>query len=288
MRFHYRPALPDWSNITTWRRLVQFSVVFFIFLIPFLNTLKIHFAKGTFYSLDIGELAMADPIAIFQVMLASTSISAAMLASLAIPLLLMVILGRVWCSWACPYYLISDGIAALRRKLGLPEHNASTMCPSRRANAFRFGFLLAGMVLVGVAGVPVLNLILPPGILSSQALVLVKFGYITFEMALIFALIMIELLRPRFWCRLFCPTGTCLSAFKTQRGIHITLDPTQCTQCGQCQSACPMGLDPRRQGHDPLCHNCGECIDVCRQSSGKSCALFFSMGTQGRRTSSGN
>ncbi|WP_034765484.1 4Fe-4S binding protein [Chrysiogenes arsenatis] len=269
------------TTIVFWRRLVQFSVLAAIFVIPWMNVHKIYFAKGTFYSLDVGDIAVADPVAVFQVMLTSALISSAMLASLVVPLLLMLILGRVWCSWLCPYYLFSDLIAGMRRRLGLRAVPTNARLQSAsRANIFRYGFLLAGLLVVGIAGVPLLTLILPPGLISSQALVLVKFGTLTFEIAIILTLLMVEAFyAPRFWCRLFCPTGTCLSFFKTERGMHITLDDAKCSQCGQCAKVCPMGLDPRTEGNNALCHNCGDCIDHCPAAQrGKS--LCFGFGSE--------
>lgn len=35
-----------------------------------------------------------------------------------------------------------------------------------------------------------------------------------------------------------------------------------CSDCGRCVSACPLGLDIRN-GHDARCIDCGQCIDAC-------------------------
>ena len=92
-----------------------------------------------------------------------------MFVSVAIPALIVIFFGRVWCSWACPYYLMLDGFEALRKKLKLK----SIKKPYKKdihikANISRLGILILGLIFVGIIGVPLLYLISPPSIMSSQ------------------------------------------------------------------------------------------------------------------------
>ncbi|MCD8567410.1 MAG: hypothetical protein LRY50_03340, partial [Geovibrio sp.] len=115
------------------------------------------------------------------------------------------------------------------------------------------------------------------GVHARQALVLVKFHYVTFELVFILALIIAELvLFPFFWCRLFCPTGTFLSLFKSERGMHLKRTADGCSMCGSCRKVCPMGLDPVTDGSSLLCHNCGDCIDACPDNRKKETLRFIS------------
>ncbi len=152
--------------------------------------------------------AIADPLAVFQSIMASGKLNAYMIGSVIIPLALVMLLGRVWCSWFCPYYLFTEWIEFAKKKLGIklnkPAYNKQY--PSK-ASKFRFIFLLIGLLVMMMIGVPVLNLISAPGIISSQALVIVKFGYVTFELAIVFAIIFMELFYYRYWCRLFLSYG---------------------------------------------------------------------------------
>lgn len=251
------------NKIKRYRRAVQAAVFLMMFIIPFLNVLEIYFIKGTFYSLDIGNAAIADPIAIMQAAMSSKSVNIYMALSVTIPLILMTLAGRVWCSWMCPYHLIAEGIAAVKKRLKIktPAYSPS----GKRKTEIRRLIILTGLItLAAVAGIPLLNLISAPGVISSQALVLVKFHYITFELAFILVLIVLEFaLFPFFWCRMICPTGTFLSLFKTERGVHLARVSASCSMCGACKRVCPMGLDPVKDGSSLLCHNCGDCIDSC-------------------------
>ncbi|WP_022851439.1 4Fe-4S binding protein [Limisalsivibrio acetivorans] len=263
--------------IRRWRRAVQLTVFIGMFIIPLLNIMEIYFIKGTFYSIDIGDVAMADPIAIFQAALSSRVLNGYMLASLVIPILLMFLLGRVWCSWLCPYHLLVEGIAGLKRRLGMKRDfpvNSDRLV--RRTGITRFGLLIFFVGISAIAGIPLLNLISAPGVISSQALVMVKFHYVTFEIVFILVILLIEFLWvPFFWCRFVCPTGTTLSLFKSKRGMHIERIRSTCSECGSCARSCPMGLNPIKDGSNLLCHNCGECIEVCPDNKKEQTLKFI-------------
>jgi len=266
------------SKIKRYRRLVQAAVFMMMFIIPALNILEIYFIKGTFYSIDVGNAVAADPIAVFQAAMSSKSVNIYMALSVVIPILLMLFAGRVWCSWMCPYHFIVEGVSFVKRKLGMkksfPVHTPEK---KRRTETARLIILVCFIALAGVAGIPLLNLISAPGIISSQALVLVKFHYVTFELVFIIALIIAEFVFfPFFWCRLFCPTGTFLSLFKSERGMHLQRVSSSCSMCGSCKRACPMGLDPVTDGSSLLCHNCGDCIDVCPDNKKQETLRFIS------------
>jgi ferredoxin-type protein NapH len=262
-------------KISKLRRFTQISTLAAIFVIPFMNVWELYFVKGTFYSMDIGDAAIADPLAVFQSVIASGSVNMPMLGSVVIPVLIMMILGRVWCSWFCPYYLITEMTDWLKAKLGLklnkPEYSPSY--PSR-ASFFRFLFLIAGLIVMSVIGVPVLNLISAPGIISSQALVAVKFGYVTFELVIVMLILFFELFYYRWWCRLFCPTGTFLSLFRSKKGMTVTKVQQTCSMCKTCIKVCPAVINPMTEGGSLHCHNCGDCIDKCPDNQKRDTLKF--------------
>ncbi|MBC7196490.1 MAG: 4Fe-4S binding protein [Deferribacterales bacterium] len=104
-------------KIKSIRRSIQIFVFLLMFIVPVLNIFEIYFIKGTFYSIDVGSIAMADPLAVFQAIIASKSFTLTMLASIIIPIMLLLIFGRIWCSYMCPYYFITEMIEGLRKKL---------------------------------------------------------------------------------------------------------------------------------------------------------------------------
>jgi ferredoxin-type protein NapH len=261
--------------IKRYRRISQITVLIVMFLIPVLNLLELYFIKGTFYSMDIGDLAMSDPLAIFQVIITSRQFNISLIASAIIPLIAMILIGRVWCSWMCPYFTIVEFLEYVRKKLKLkprkPVYNRNT---PHKSNRIRFLFLIAGLILTGIAGIPLLNLISAPGVISSQALIWVKFQTITIEAFFILVLLILEFFFYKFWCRYFCPTGTFLSLFKTKRGLHIGKVVESCSSCMSCRNVCPMQLYPFEEGRNVLCFNCGDCIDICPDNRKKDTIKF--------------
>lgn len=250
--------------IKKYRKIIQTIIFIGMFIIPVMNIFEIYFIKGTFYSIDFGDIAMADPLAIFQAILSSKHINTTMLVSVVIPLLIVLILGRVWCSWGCPYYFIIESIDWVKKKLKIKIKKPTyTERLPQKTNIFRFLFLISGIFLMGVSGIPLLNLISAPGIISSQALVLVKFHYLTFEAVFILILIILEFFYFRFWCRFFCPQGSFLSLFRWHKGLKVVKLNEDCSNCLSCIRTCPMLLNPMNEGSNLLCHNCGDCIDAC-------------------------
>ncbi|PLX71385.1 MAG: nitrate reductase [Denitrovibrio sp.] len=262
-------------KIKTMRRTAQILTLAAIFIIPFMNVWELYFVKGTFYSMDIGNVAIADPLAVFQSMFASGKINAYMIASLIIPIALMIFFGRIWCSWFCPYYLFAEWVESLRRKLGFRDFRPEyTKTMPSRASRVRFLFLFLGLIVMGVIGVPVLNLISAPGIISSQALVVVKFGYVTFELAIVLVILFFELFYFRYWCRFFCPTGTFLSMFRWKRGMAVQKVRNDCSKCHSCIKSCPVIINPMTEGESLHCNNCGDCIDACQDNLNKQTIKF--------------
>ena len=162
-------------------------------IVPILNIFEIYFIKGSFFSLDIGDVAMSDPLSIFQIIITSKTFNIVMLVTVSIPILVVFFFGRIWCSWACPYYTIVEGLTFLRKKLGLKslKKEYSPVDPTK-ANFSRYSVLILGLIITGILGFPFLNLFSTPGVISTQTLLLVKTGIVTVEIFLIIILLFIE------------------------------------------------------------------------------------------------
>jgi len=257
------------------RRAIQLMVFVTMFAIPVLNLFEIYIVTGTFYALNVGGLGMADPAVILQTIFASGELAPPLLGSLLFPVLLALLLGRVWCGWMCPYHFLADGVAwirsALRSQFLRKTEPEILAVPSAfQANVIRYGFLLAGTAVAGAIGIPVLNFVSAPGVLSTEAMILVREGAVSMEFGFILFILAVELLLfPRFWCRLFCPTGACLALIRAPFTLRVkggTKNPkAPCCKDNLCSPACPMGLVPYREAENLLCTNCARCIDACRK-----------------------
>jgi ferredoxin-type protein NapH len=260
--------------------------VFFalMFAIPVLNAYEIYTITGTYYALQVGGLEAADPAAILQTIFASGDFALPLLSALLFPVLLALVLGRVWCGWMCPYHLLSDGAFRLRtllrtKLLGRDEEETLAVPGALKANLCRYAFLLAGTAAAGAVGIPVLNFVSAPGILSTEAMILVRQHTLSLEFGFIAVILLVELFFvPRFWCRLFCPTGACLSLIRAPFTLRVRAavrnPKAACCKENDCSPACPMGLAPFREGGDLLCTNCARCIDACASGENRGVLGF--------------
>lgn len=266
----------------TYRRTVWIVFFALMFVIPVLNMVEIYTITGTYYALQVGGLGIADPSAILQTIFASGELAPPILSALLFPVLFALVLGRVWCGWMCPYHVLSDGAFRLRtwfrtRFLDRPATETLVAPSPLKANLIRFSFLLAGSAAAGAIGIPILNYVNAPGILSTEAMILTRQPTLSVEFGFIATVFLVEMLFfPRFWCRLFCPTGACLSLIRGPFTLRISAraknQKTPCCKEDVCSADCPMGLSPYRQGADLLCTNCARCIDACR--GGRSAGML--------------
>ena len=260
-----------------YRRFVQIGVFAAMFLIPVLNLYEIYAITGTFYAINIGGLGIADPVVIFQAIFAAGELTIPLLTAAILPIFLALLVGRVWCGWMCPYHLLADAASWLRMKfvgrvLTIGTGQRLPVPGTLAANICRFVFLIAGTVAAGAIGIPVLNYVNAPAITSTEAMIFVKEHSLSLEFGFIALLLLLELSTlPRFWCRLFCPTGAFVSLFRTRFTLHVRTDirtpKAPCCKENLCSAACPMGLKPFREGTNLLCTNCARCIDACASGS---------------------
>jgi ferredoxin-type protein NapH len=261
-----------------YRRTIQVFVFTLMFAIPLMNLYEIYAVTGTFYAVNIGGLGIADPVVILQAIFASGELTVPLLGAALFPVFIALFFGRIWCGWMCPYHLLADAAGWLRRRFRrkgsrLARDERLVVADSFKANTWRYGFLAAGTLAAGAVGIPVLNYVSAPGILSTEAMILVKERLVSLEFTFIALLFLLELLVfPRFWCRLFCPTGAFIAVFRlpfTLRvGTSIRTPKAPCCKENRCSDACPMGLAPFREGNNLLCTNCGLCIDACQAAGG--------------------
>ena len=177
--------------------------------------------------------------------------------------------GRTFCSWACPYHLLSEWAEIVHEKLAkkrlVKDHPFD-----RRARTW---FWLIFAVLALVSGYTVFETISPTGILSRALIYGPGLALLWVLLLLLFEIFYSR----RAWCRYACPIGLTygvvgvLSPFKVQ--YHLE----SCFHEGECRKVClvPHVLNTvikgRARGMDvdigADCTRCGRCVDACPTSS---------------------
>ena len=170
-------------------------------------------------------------------------------------LLVTLLLGRVWCGWACPQTVLGD--------------LTSWVVPERRARPRRgrrpLGFLAVAAV-SAIVSADILWYFVPPQELLAR-LAAGKLGPVLVgSWGALFAILFLDLawLRATF-CATACPyaklqgvlfdRSTLVVAYDTRRAVD-------CVDCGACVRVCPTGIDIRH-GLQMQCIACAECIDAC-------------------------
>jgi polyferredoxin len=200
------------------------------------------------------------------------------------------LLGRVFCGWICPYGTIHNFIGWVFN-IRKNRHNIE-------ANVYRpvfqlkyviltifivlaaFGSLQIGLLdpiclLVrsfAVAVKPGVDaMVLPAGVdfLSSSpgAVDARVFAGAWFVGILLVVLVGLNLVIPRFFCRVLCPLGAFLGVLSRFAFWRIDRDLTKCTDCNLCLRHCEGASDPQSALRKSECFVCFNCIDDCPEDA---------------------
>jgi polyferredoxin len=90
--------------------------------------------------------------------------------------------------------------------------------------------------------------------------------------------VLMNLWKPRFFCRFVCPLGALLGVFASKSLFRINRIVDKCTDCDLCLLRCEGASDPHTQVRQAECFACMNCIDDCPED-----ALEFTMLRQDRR-----
>ena len=180
------------------------------------------------------------------------------------------VIGRAWCSWACFYGGIDDGLSALPAK---PIFKTSLL-----AGKFRDfpAVLLVFLLLVSLAYMlPVYCLWLCPFKLTAAFLEpddafirKVQLGLMLFALAVLTAGPLLT--KKRTFCSFLCPFGAWQAFWGRINPFRVSVDAAACTGCGACVESCPMcaislGTDGLKTA--AYCNLCGECLPACPEKA---------------------
>lgn len=238
-----------------------------------------------------------DPLLGLTTFLASRTIYTPFWLSL-LTIILTLLLGRVFCGWACPLGATHQLFSFIFKKVRLSRPKKWGQSGLSSKYVILFIVLVAAIFTVDLAGyldpfsflyrsfvtgvLPWVNRI------NFQLLSLVykfklgSFGDFwnqffatlainsTFHQGFFIGLLFIaaaglNLVRERFWCRFLCPLGAFLALISRWNLLRLKIDKEKCIRCHLCTLQCETQANPypREDWSKPECVYCFTCASIC-------------------------
>ncbi|MFX1286342.1 MAG: 4Fe-4S binding protein [Promethearchaeota archaeon] len=172
-----------------------------------------------------------------------------------------ILIGRIFCGFACPLGALQEIISKINFKTDLKAQKKVKYrieVSSQTPTIIRWIFLgiLILFVFWGISLLPVFNPFSGFSFLktpSEQTLLLPFFGLTIVCIASVF------MYRP--WCRFLCPFGAG-SSFCSQFARSKYQRTEDCTECGLCEEICPT-QEAAKESKKSECYYCNRCIEIC-------------------------
>jgi ferredoxin-type protein NapH len=200
---------------------------------------------------------------VFPGSIASTGHSIAAMVGLWLALTL--VMGKGWCSYACFFGGIEEGVAAIPPRAKIRKFEP-------RLRYIPWAVLLAMVLLSLALFEPAYCMWLCPfkavteyvaarntiGLIQNVIFILLFAGLV---------IVLPFLTKKRTQCSWFCPFGAFQSIFNKISIFEMKIDKERCKPCLLCQNACPnlsLSKESVARGETLLsCMKCGACVDAC-------------------------
>ncbi len=237
------------TQSVAWQRARAITTIAAMLAIGVAASVKVE--PGTFSSVTLGPVRISCPLGVAQVIAASREfVPALVLAGLA-GLGLIVLFGRAFCGWLCPGRWIFN-----RGRFAETPWRAQTWIQTALAGGV--------VVLAGVCRAPFFCVVCPAGVVCRGAIAVGAGGNPLPTVGWLGAVMGVEWLSQRSWCRDLCPLGAALSRLSgLNLFFRVKADPARCRACVVCERACPAGLNLARDRDLGACTKCMACIDAC-------------------------
>jgi polyferredoxin len=261
------------QSIQSWRRVVQWGFVLLILWIGIDFYLFVHnLEQGIVTARPPGVGAFLPISALISLkywLLTGfyNTIHPAALALLLTFMLMAMLLKKGFCSWICPFGLLSEYLTRLHikifdRQLKLPRW----MDYPLRSLKYLLLLFFLWAIFIDMNESALHKFIYSPYNRTADIKMLYFFtrmSELTFWVLAI--LVAISLGIPYFWCRYLCPYGALLGALSWLSPIKIQRRQASCIDCVKCTRVCPSHIKVHTANRvfSDECHACLQCVDVC-------------------------
>ncbi|MBF0427267.1 MAG: 4Fe-4S binding protein, partial [Magnetococcales bacterium] len=223
---HQMRGVAKHSGRTHWRnrRWILLILVNLLFVVSY--RLDIQVLEGSLSASRFVGFHLADPYAAMQVWLAFGHVIPNLVIGVCTLIALYLLVGgRAFCSWVCPYHLLAEWVEWLRSRIG----------GKRRDHPFRpelrWLFWVAFLLIALGTGYTVFETLSPVGILSRAMI----YGSVT-GLGWVGLLLLWELFfTRRGWCRYVCPIGLTYRLVGTFSLVRVRYNLESCQHDGACR-----------------------------------------------------
>ncbi len=281
-------------------RLVSLLVFFFLFNAVWLGIEPLPLPLPVLQSFGNPQTTVGDAFAALQHMLYKTTFPWLPVASF---LITVILLGRMTCSWVCPFGFVQEMLGYIKRK-------HKEISPRAHKDLVYIKYLILGIVLfisatiyvtetsgtgqsyseaLGVFAQAPFNALSPHDTLFATLPVTfynAVYGVTPFEtvlggisaltplfwarLVILVLVLVLAVFIPRSWCRYLCPVGAGMALLNYFSFLGLKRDVVHCTKesCHKCVEVCPMKVPildlPWEKFTHPECTYCLECVDACK------------------------
>ncbi|MBF0454112.1 MAG: NapH/MauN family ferredoxin-type protein [Magnetococcales bacterium] len=260
-----------YAGRTKWRnrRWATLIIINLFFILSYHYDLQL--LEGSLTASRFFGFHMADPYATMQIGLAfGQVILNLVIGTVTVVLIYLLVGGRAFCSWVCPYHLVSEWAEKihliLRKRKIVRDHRFNIATK----------YWIWGLFLVAALGTgyTVFETISPLGILSRALIYGPGIGLLW-----VLALLLVEIFYSRrVWCRNLCPIGVTYRFVGAFSLTKVAYNLEGCHHDGACRTVClvPHVLEFTKPGKAEKmrdnyvsgdCTNCGMCVDTCPTDS---------------------
>ncbi len=208
--------------------------------------------------------------------------------------------GRFFCGWACPFGLVQDILARIKKvKIAIPKFLLYGKYIVLIAAVFVIPYLAADTIFCKICPQGALEGGIPQILLQPQLRHLIGLGNNNQEnlsdaddeedfdnvstkgllywikISLLILIIGCSILIKRPFCRVICPLGAFMAIFNKISFLQMSVAKERCTNCLWCRKVCPVDINIHDDPNSPECLRCGLCT-ACPASAVRFATVFSS------------
>jgi polyferredoxin len=176
-------------------------------------------------------------------------------------------LKRGFCSWVCPFGLLTEYLNRLHKLIFRRNIKVTPWLdlPLRSLKYLLLAFFLWAIVL-NMNAAALDYFIYSPYNMVADIKMLKFFTDITpLALWVLVALVVLSILVRNFWCRYLCPYGALLGVLSFLSILKVHRNVKTCTNCQKCTRTCPVDIKVHKTTSviSDECHACLKCVAVC-------------------------